>query len=184
MRRQDAEAMSDPLRQVALHRDIKLLQAANECYCCVPSLFKFASPPPHSFHVPSPLKWDITGWKSTDNHASLLMFDLAVVNVWQDNSLCLEPPGGFGDTSASEMVDCENRQLSGFSYQYPYRLCGFKISIKQIHLSVCRFLCHFIRVTFKIPLWIAVDQACSYFGLSVGKWSILISAWSKTRTLY
>lgn len=50
VKRQDVEAVSDPLRQVALHRDIKLLQAANECYCCVPSL-KLASPTPSSLHV-------------------------------------------------------------------------------------------------------------------------------------
>lgn len=36
--------MSDPLRQVALRRDIKLLQAANECYCFIPTLFKPATP--------------------------------------------------------------------------------------------------------------------------------------------
>lgn len=45
--------MSDPLRQVALRRDIKPLQAANECYCCVPSHFKTdhtpcPPPPPQS----------------------------------------------------------------------------------------------------------------------------------------
>lgn len=42
--------MSDPRRQVALRHDIKLLQAANECYCCVPTLFK---PDPPHFVLPT-----------------------------------------------------------------------------------------------------------------------------------
>lgn len=95
MRRQDAEPMSDPHRQVALRHDIKLLQAANECYCCVPTLFKPDHPPtpplcslhepatPSRHQTPHPTrKWDVAGWKCRTSLLIKIIFHMCSRILW------------------------------------------------------------------------------------------------------